>query len=131
MGGTGSGRWTYHDKKRTVEGCWAMSISEVDRVLDFFKPGSFSHLFRPTIPKTGKRMSPVWTKSKVGKDGKPLLGLSYTVKDRQVLSTGSRKSYAYRPPNRTSAGCAGGSPAPVFSTTKSVVVVWASSTVHR
>ena len=85
MGGTGSGRWTYYDKKRTVEVCWAMSISEVDRVLDFSKPGSISHLFRPTIPKTGKRMSPVRTESKVGDDGKPLLGLSYTVKDRQGL----------------------------------------------
>ena len=80
MGGTGSGRWNYHNKKRTVEECWAMSISEVDRVLDFSKPGSISHLFRPTIPKTGKRMSPVRTKSKVGDDGEPLLGLSYTVK---------------------------------------------------
>jgi hypothetical protein len=55
MGGTGSGRWTYYDKKRTVEECWAMSISEVDRVVDFSKPGSISHLLRPTIPKTGKR----------------------------------------------------------------------------
>src|ERR671920_160703 len=82
MGGTGSGRWTYHHKRRTVEECWALSISEVDRVLDFSKPGSISHLFRPTIPKTGKRMSPVRCMSKVGDDGKPLLGLSYTVKDR-------------------------------------------------
>ncbi len=82
MGGTGSGRWTYHDKKRTDEECWAMSISEVGRVLDFSKPGSISHLFRPTIPKTGKRMPPVRIKSKVGGDGTPLLGLSYTVKDR-------------------------------------------------
>jgi len=85
MGGTGSGRWNYHEKRRTVEECWAMSISEVDRVVDFSKPGSISHLFRPTIPKTGKRMSPVRTKSKLGNDGKPLLGLSYTVKDRQGL----------------------------------------------
>jgi len=82
MGGTGSGRWTYHEKRRTVEECWAMSISEVDRVVDFSKPGSISHLFRPTIPKTGKRMPPVRIKSKVGGDGKPLLELSYTVKDR-------------------------------------------------
>src|SRR5215208_969714 len=85
MGGTGSGRWTYHDKKQTVEECWAMSISEMDRILDFSKPGSISHLLRPTIPKTDKRMSPVRAKSKVGDDGKPLLGLSYTVKDRQGL----------------------------------------------
>ena len=85
MGGTGSGRWTYHEKRRTVEECWAMSISEVGRIVDFSKPESISHLLRPTIPKTGKRMSPVRTKSKVGDDGKPLLGLSYTVKDRQGL----------------------------------------------
>ena len=68
MGGTGSGRWNYHDKKRTVEECWAMSISEVGRVVDFSKPGSISHLFRPTIPKTGKRMSPVRCMSKLGDD---------------------------------------------------------------
>ena len=85
MGSSGSGRWTYHEKRRTVEECWAMSNSEVDRVVDFSKPGSISHLLRPMIPKTGKRMSPVRTKSKVGDDGKPLLGLSYTVKDRQGL----------------------------------------------
>jgi len=30
----GSGRWTYYDKKRTVDECWAMSISEVARVVD-------------------------------------------------------------------------------------------------
>ena len=82
MGGTGSGRWTYYEKQRTVEECWAMSISEVDRVLDFSKPGSISQLFRPTIPKTGKRMSPVRCMPKLGDDGEPLLGLSYTVKDR-------------------------------------------------
>jgi hypothetical protein len=85
MGGTGSGRWTYYDKKRTVEECWAMSISEVDRVVDLRDPGPASKALRPTIPKTGKRMSPVRTKSKVGDDGTPLLGLSYTVKDRQGL----------------------------------------------
>ena len=54
MGGTGSGRWTYHDKRRTVEECWAMSISEVGRVLDFSKPGSISHLFRPTDTEDGQ-----------------------------------------------------------------------------
>src|SRR5688572_12430993 len=131
MGGTGSGRWTYHEKRRTVEECWAMSISEVDRVVDFSKPGSISHLLRPTIPKTGKRISPVRTKSKVGGDGKPLLGLSYTVKDREGLSTGSRKSSVYRPPGPPSAGCAGGSPAPVCSTVRSAVAGLASSTAHR
>jgi hypothetical protein len=85
MGGTGSGRWTYYDKKRTVEECWAMSISEVDRVVDLRDPGPASKALRPTIPKTGKRMSPVRTKSKVGDDGTPLLGLSYTVNDRRGL----------------------------------------------
>ena len=121
MGGTGSGRWTYYDKKRTVEECWAMSISEVERVLDFSKPGSISHLLRPTIPKTGKRMAPVRTKSKLGDDGKPLLGLSYTVQDRQGLEHRVEEVVRYRPPNRTSAGCAGGSPAPVCSTVRSAV----------
>ena len=51
MGGTGSGRWTYHEKRRTVEECWAMSISEVERVLDFSTPGSISHVFRRGIVK--------------------------------------------------------------------------------
>jgi hypothetical protein len=53
---------------------------EVGRIVDFSKPGSISYLFRPTIPKTGKRMSPVRCMPKLGNDSKPLLGLSYTVK---------------------------------------------------
>ena len=131
MGGTGSGRWTYHEKRRTVEECWAMSISEVDRVLDFSKPGSISHLLRPTIPKTGKRMSPVRTKSKVGDDGKPLLGLSYTVKDRQGLEHRVEEVLRLQTTRPTFGGCAGGSPAPVCSTVRSAVAGLASSTAHR
>ena len=131
MGGTGSGRWTYHDKRRTVEECWAMSISEVDRVVDFSKPGSISHLLRPTIPKTGKRMSPVRTKSKVGNHGEPLLGLSYTVKDRRGLEHRVEEVLRLQTTRPTLAGCAGGSPAPVCSTVRSAVAGLASSTSHR
>ena len=79
MGGTGSGRWTYHIKKRTVEECWVMGISEIARVVDLSKPGSFSGSLRPIKPATGKRMSPVRCTLKVGGDGTPLLGLSYAV----------------------------------------------------
>jgi hypothetical protein len=85
MGGTGSGRWSYYDKKRTVEECWTMSISEVDRVVDLRDPGPASNALRPTRPATAKGMLPVRCMLKVGDDGKPLLGLSYTVKDRQGL----------------------------------------------
>ncbi len=38
MGGSGSGRWTYHDKKRTVEECWAMGVSDVARVIGCKEP---------------------------------------------------------------------------------------------
>jgi hypothetical protein len=85
MGGTGSGRWTYYDKKRTVEECWAMSISEVDRVVDLRDPGPASKALRSIRPATAKGVLPVRCMPKVGNDGKPLLGLSYTVKDRQGL----------------------------------------------
>ena len=85
MGGTGSGRWTFHDKKQTVEECWAMSISEVARLVDLRDPGPMSKALRPIRPATGKGMSPVRCTPKVGNDGKPLLGLSYTVKNRQSL----------------------------------------------
>ncbi len=82
MGGTGSGRWIYHDKKTTVEECWAISISEVARAVDLSTPGPASGFVRPTKPATGKRMPPVRTKPRVGSDGKLVLTLSYAVKDR-------------------------------------------------
>ena len=82
MGGSGSGRWTYYEKQRTVEECWAMSISEVDRVVDLRDPGPASNALRPTRSATGKGVSTVRCPPRVGNDGKPLLGLSYTVKDR-------------------------------------------------
>ncbi len=82
MGGTGSGRWTYYDKKRTVEECWTISISEVAQVIDLRDPGPASNALRPTRSATGKGVSTVRCTPRVGNDGKPLLGLSYTVKDR-------------------------------------------------
>src|SRR5829696_5935353 len=82
MGGTGSGRWNYHNRKRTVEECWAISISEVAQVVDLRDPGPASNALRPTRSATGTGVSAVRTKSKLGDDGTPLLGLSYTVKDR-------------------------------------------------
>ncbi len=54
MGGTGSGRWTYHDKKRTVEECWAMGVSDVARVIDLRNLGPASGSLRLTIPTTAK-----------------------------------------------------------------------------
>jgi hypothetical protein len=82
MGGTGSGRWTYHDKRRTVDECWAISVSEVAQVVDLQEPGPAPKALRPIRPATGERMSPVRCTPKVGDDGWPLLGLSYTVGDR-------------------------------------------------
>jgi hypothetical protein len=82
MGGTGSGRWSYHNKKRTVEECWTISISEVAQVVDLRDPGPASNALRPTRSATGKGVSTVRCAPRVGNDGKPLLGLSYTVKDR-------------------------------------------------
>ena len=81
MGGTGSGRWTYHDKKQTVEECWVIGISEVARVLDLRNPGPASGSLGPTMPKSGRRMSPLRCTLKVGDDGTPLLKLSYAIKD--------------------------------------------------
>ncbi len=131
MGGTGSGRWTYYEKQRTVEECWAMSISEVERVLDFSKPGSISHLLRPTIPKTGKRMSPVRIKSKIGDDGKPLLGLSYTVKDRQGLEHRVEEVVRLQTTRPNFGGVRWWFSCPVCSTVRSAVAGLASSTAHR
>ena len=81
----GSGRWTYYEKKRTVEECWTISISEVTRVVDLRDPGPASNALRPTRSATGKGVSTVRCTPRVCNDGKPLLGLSYTVKDRQGL----------------------------------------------
>ena len=70
MGGTGSGHWSYHDKKRTVEERWAMSISDMDRFVDLRNFGSASRTLRPIKPGTGKRMSSVRCTPKVGNDGR-------------------------------------------------------------
>ncbi len=82
MGGTGSGRWTYQDKRRTTEECWAIGISDVARIIDLRNPGSASESLRPIKLATGTRMSPVRCMMEIGKDDMPLLGLSYSVKDR-------------------------------------------------
>jgi hypothetical protein len=74
MGGTGIGHWTYHDKKRTVEECWTLSISDMDRVVDLrtfgSASGSASGTLRPIKPATGKRMSSVHCTPKVGNEGR-------------------------------------------------------------
>jgi hypothetical protein len=33
MGGSGSGRWKYHEKKRTTEECWALDVGALPRDL--------------------------------------------------------------------------------------------------
>ncbi len=85
MGGTGSGRWTYHDKKRTVEECWTIDVSDVARVVNPSKPGPTSGSLRPIKPATGRKMPPVRCAIEVGDDGTPRLGLSYTASDRWGL----------------------------------------------
>ncbi len=79
MGGTGSGRWAYHDKKRTVEECWAIGISEIARGVDLSKPGSTCQALRPTTPTTGKSMCPLRITPQIGEDCGPFLRFSYTI----------------------------------------------------
>ncbi|CAA9292487.1 MAG: hypothetical protein AVDCRST_MAG93-4009 [uncultured Chloroflexia bacterium] len=79
MGGTGSGRWTYHDKKLTVEECWAINVSDVARVVDASKPGLTSASLRPIKPATGRKMPLVRCAIEVGDDGTQLLRLSYEI----------------------------------------------------
>jgi hypothetical protein len=31
MGGSGSGRWNHHEKKRTTEECWALDVADLPR----------------------------------------------------------------------------------------------------
>jgi len=85
MGGTGSGRWTYHDKKRTVEECWAIDVSDVARVVDPSKPGPTSGSLRPIKPATRKRMPPVCCTLKMSDDDTPLLKLYSVFKGRWGL----------------------------------------------
>ncbi len=87
MGRTGNGRWTYyHNKKRTVEECWTINISEVARVVDLSKPGSISHPLRSIVSAPGKKMSPVHCVLEVGGADTPLLKLSYDVGGRRCLA---------------------------------------------
>ncbi len=85
MGGTGSGRWTYHNKKRTVEECWAMGISEVARVVDLrgFRPTSGT--LPPTVSSKSGRMGPIRCTPRADKNGEPLLTVVYGTVDRWGL----------------------------------------------
>jgi hypothetical protein len=85
MGGTGSGRWTYHKKKRTVEDCWAIDISEVTRVVDLQNLVPFSGSLRPIKPATGNRMPPVRCTVEFKGDDAPMLGLYYAFLGRWGL----------------------------------------------
>jgi len=85
MGGTGSGRWSYHDKRRTVEECWAIDVSDVVRVVDPSQPVPTSESLRPIRPARGYRMPPVRCTVEVNEDGAPMLGLCYTVPGRWGL----------------------------------------------
>ncbi len=82
MGGSGSGRWTYHDKKRTVEECWAIDVSDVARVVDVFFP--FAGLIDRKDAEVGSgfEASTVRCVLEVGDDGTPLLRLSYELGDK-------------------------------------------------
>jgi hypothetical protein len=82
MGGTGSGRWTYHDKKTTVEDCWAIGISQVIRALDFQNPEPASGFVRPTGSAKSKRMNPIHCTLEIGDDDTQRLALSYKVPGR-------------------------------------------------
>lgn len=85
MGGAGSGRWTYHDKKRTIEECWRIGISDVARVIDLRNLGPASGSLRPIKPAPGKRMSPVRCVVEVGDGDTLLLRLSYETDDKEDL----------------------------------------------
>lgn len=82
MGGTGSGRWTYYNKKCTVEECWAIGISEIARIIDPSQPGAQARSLWPTTPKTGERMSPVRCSLERDADGAMVLTLSYVLDNR-------------------------------------------------
>jgi hypothetical protein len=79
MGGTGSGRWTYYNKKTTVDECWSIGVSDVAGIIDLRDSQPVPGRLRLTIPKSRKRMSTVRFTPKVSDDGTPLLVLSYKV----------------------------------------------------
>jgi hypothetical protein len=84
MGGTGSGRWIYHDKRRTVEKCWMLDISDVTRAVDLRNPGHSGSLRQVKVA-TRKTVAPVLCANKIGDDGASVVGLSYTVEGRWGL----------------------------------------------
>lgn len=85
MGGTGSGRWTYHDKKRTVEECWTISISDVARAIDLQDPQPTAGYIQPINSSRGTRVPPVRCTLETGDDDKRLLRLIYTINGRWDL----------------------------------------------
>ncbi len=85
MGGTGSGRWAYHDKKRIVEECWRIGISEVTWGIDLRDLGPAFGFLRPIKPATSKGRPSVCYVLEVGDDDTPLLRLFYAVNGRWGL----------------------------------------------
>ena len=81
-----SGRWAYHEKRRTVEECWTMSISDVVRTLYPQTFGPASGTLCPIKPASRKkRASPVRCVLEVGDGTTPLLRLSYEIGDRGLI----------------------------------------------
>ena len=109
-----------------------MSISEVGRIVRFSpspdrSPASLGQRYR----ETGKRMWPVRCMPKLGNDSKPLLGLSYTVKDRQGLEHRVEEVLRLQTTRPNFGGVRWWFSCPVCSTVRSALAGLASSTAHR
>jgi hypothetical protein len=74
MGGSGSGRWKYHKKKRTTEECWALEVADLPR--DLLNGGTPSGVLR-TLRLDGRNsvLRIRWTLQSAGES--PVLTLSY------------------------------------------------------
>ena len=106
MGGTGSGRWTYHDTRLTVEECAAISITDVARVLSLGKSTrTDSGLLRPTRPTKGRIMDTVRCTLEADKNGDPLLKLTYTVPGRWASKRQVQQSIILRSTRPHFGGC--------------------------
>ncbi len=85
MGGTDSGRWTYHNKKRTVEECWTISVSDVARAIDLQDFDPAPSYIKPTTPSRGIKMPSVRCSLEFDDNDKQLLRLIYTPDGRWGL----------------------------------------------